>query len=178
MTHPHPATLYQNKTLVQRRQLFKQEMFKRGNITWKLRWVKIVALMIHPCRWLTVAISLSLSRSFPQSTRSLYIATGCLRFSSGPVHHPLSLALSDAWLAKRCICGGFMNKSVAINFDFNQKPMQTLNMVSLQCAVITSISKVPSFQRAVINFFALEALDHISRPWLTKEKSQQTNCVK
>lgn len=118
------------------------------------------------------------SRSFPQSTRSLYIATGCLRFSSGPVHHPLSLALSDAWLAKRCICGGFMNKSVAINFDFNQKPMQTLNTVSLQCAVITSISKVPSFQRAVIHFFALEALDHTSRPWLTKEKSQQTNCVK
>lgn len=35
-------------------------MFKRGNIMWKLRWVKIVALMIDPCRWLTVAISLSL----------------------------------------------------------------------------------------------------------------------
>lgn len=52
-----------------------------------------------------------------------------------------------------------MNKSVAINFDFNQKPMQTLNMVSLQYAVITSISKVPSFQRAVIHFFALEALE-------------------
>lgn len=116
------------------------------------------------------------SPSFPQSTRSLYIATGCLRFSSGPVHHPLSLALSDAWLAKRCICGGFMNKSVAINFDFNQKAMQTLNMASLQCAVITSISKVPSFQRAAINFFALEALDHTSRPWLSKEKSRQTNC--
>lgn len=35
-------------------------MFKRGNIMWKLRWVKIVALMIDPCRWLTVAISLPL----------------------------------------------------------------------------------------------------------------------
>lgn len=113
---PHPAKSYKNKTPVKGRQLFQQEMFKGWNIMWKFRWVKIGVFMIHPCCSVTVAISLILSLSILQSALSLYIATVCSRFSRKPVHHPISLALFNAWLAKRCICGDFMNKSAAINF--------------------------------------------------------------
>lgn len=142
---------------------------------WKFRWAKILVFMIHPCCSLTVAISLILSGSILLSAPSLYIATVCSRFSGKPVHHPVSLALSDARPAKRCIGGDFMNKSAAINFDYNQKPMRGLNTATLPRSVITSISKVPSFfRRAVINFFGASdrgALDHI-RPGLTEERER------
>lgn len=39
------------------------------------------------------------------------IHSNSVRFSSKPVHHLISLALSNAWLATRCICEDFMNKS-------------------------------------------------------------------
>lgn len=144
-----------------------------GTLCGNISWVKIGVFMIHPCYSPTVAISLLLSKSILLSALSLYIATVCSRFSSKPVHHPISPVLSNAWLAKRCICGDFMNKSVAINFDYNQKPMWALNMVSLRSSVITSISEVPSFWRAMINFFGAQ---HSRGPWsywpgLTKEKA-------
>ncbi len=97
------------KTLVKRRQLFQQEMIERWTITLKFRLLKI-AFMIHPCCSLTVAISLILSKSILLSARCLYIATVCSRFSSKPVHHLISLALSTAWLVRRYICWDFMNK--------------------------------------------------------------------
>ena len=70
---------------------------------WKFRWENIVVLMIHPCCCLTVTIHLTLSKFILLSTLSLYIATGCLRFSN-KVHHLISLGLSNAWLARQCMC--------------------------------------------------------------------------
>lgn len=143
-------------------------MFKRWNIMWKFRWVKKGVLMIHPCCSLTVPISLILSKSILLSALSLYIATVCSQFSSEPVHHLISLDLSNAWIAKRCICGDFMNKSAAINFDYNQGTTRGFHMASSLCSVIIA----PSFWRAMINFFGAP---YTWRPWsyrpgLTKEK--------
>lgn len=141
---------------------------------WKFKWV----FMIHPCCSLTVAISLFLSQSILLSALSLYIATVCSRFSSKPVHHLIFLASSDAWLAKRCIWGALMNKSAAIHFDYNQKPMQGLNTVSLRGSVITSISEVPSFQRAMINFFGAPSIRGpwsytVGQGWVKREGQQR-----
>lgn len=121
------STLLKNatkiKSLLKRR---PQEMLHRWNNMWKIKWL-IGVFMIAPCCSLTVSISLVLSRCILLSALRRYIATVGSRFSCKPVHHLISLALSNAWLAKRSIYGDFMNKSVAINFDYNQKPMQCFN---------------------------------------------------
>lgn len=160
------------KRPVKRRRLLQREMFKRWNIMWKFRWVKNRSVHDSPMLRGWQSPSVLHSRSILLSAPSQYIATVCLQFSSNPVHHLISLALSTAWLAKQCICGYFMNKSVAINFDYNQKTNAGLKRGTLRCSVITSIFKVLSFRRVMINFFGAPFAwgPWSYRPGRTKEK--------
>lgn len=129
---PVSDNLHSKEKCLWGRQQFQSEKFKSRNIMSKFRWVKMGRLMIHPDQ----PDSIHQSSALRLCASSLYTSMVCLQESSTPVHHLISLGLSNAWIAKWSISRDFMNTSEAIKFVSNQKLTLGLHREGFSCSII------------------------------------------